>query len=446
MTSAIAPNDRSGPAENVSSDQARRLVRAGWWIVLGAILPLGAWVCLAPLSMAVVAPAFVKVDLNRRPIQHREGGIVRSVLVRDGQKVSAGDPVLLLGDVGVDADRSRVGYRVHVERAALARLEAEETLARTLAVPKDLLAAAGEDARVRQALEKESALFRARRQSLDSEVALMGQQRERIGQEITALNAQITQAKNSLELQTKYVAANRGLAHSGFISSTRLDQIEATLVDYAAKIDERRSELARAEQRRVDNELKIKSIQNAYVQAASDQLKATAARLGEIEQEMRKSDDAAARQVVAAPASGEIIALRFTSPGAVVAPGDTIAEIVPSEASLLIEAQIRPEEVNHVQRDQAARIKFTAFKYRSTSMVTGKVTYVSADRLIDRSNGQPYYSVTITADAGSLREAGDMKLQAGMPAEVYIEGSKQTPLQYLAEPITSTIRKAGRQI
>ena len=119
----------SRPAMRSSQEHARRLVRSGWWIVLGAIVPLGVWMGFAPLSMAVVAPAFVKVDLNRRPVQHLEGGIVREVLVRDGQRVKAGDPVLVLGDVGVDADRNRLGYRVNVERAALARLEAEQTLA-----------------------------------------------------------------------------------------------------------------------------------------------------------------------------------------------------------------------------------------------------------------------------------------------------------------------------
>ena len=97
---------------------------------LGAILPLGAWMSFAPLSMAVVAPGFVKVDLNRRPVQHLEGGIVRAVLVRDGQSVKAGDPILVLGDVGVDADRNRLAYRLNVERAALARLEAEQARAR----------------------------------------------------------------------------------------------------------------------------------------------------------------------------------------------------------------------------------------------------------------------------------------------------------------------------
>ena len=434
-------------ATRATQEHAKRLVRSGWWIVLGAIVPIGVWVAFAPLSMAVVAPAFVKVDLNRRPVQHLEGGIVREVLVRDGQRVKAGDPVLILGDVGVDADRNRLVYRVHVERAALARLEAEQALARTVNFPKELRIAAKQDERIKEALVKETALFEARRDSLTSEVALMKTQRERVEQELAALRAQITQAESSLALQKQDLEANRRLLKDGFISPSRLAQIEAVVLDYMSKLEERRSELARAAQRLVDSDLRIKSIQNEYMRAASDQLKVTAARVGEIEQEVRKSEDAAARQAVLAPAGGEVIDLRFTSPGAVIRPGDQIAEIVPSDARLMIEARIRPEDVNNVHLDQRARIKFTAFKYRSTLMVDGKVTYVSGDVLVDRARNFPYYSVMILADADSLRSAGEqLKLQAGMPAEVYIEGAKQTPLQYLMEPLTSTIRKAGRQM
>jgi HlyD family secretion protein len=116
------------------------------------------------------------------------------------------------------------------------------------------------------------------------------------------------------------------------------------------------------------------------------------------------------------------------------------------EANLVLEARIRPEDISNVRLGQEARIKFTAYKYRSLTMVTGKVTYVAGDRLIDRPTNLPYYSVMITADAQSLHAAGDLQVQAGMPAEVYIEGTQQTPLQYLAEPVTSTIRKAGRQL
>ena len=426
--------------------QAKRLVRAGWWIVLGALLPLGAWMMLAPLSMAVVAPAFVKVDLNRRPVQHLEGGIVRSVLVRDGQRVSAGDPVLILGDVSVDAERNRLTYRAEVERAGIARLDAEQASAATLSFPPPLLAAAKRDSRVQQALAKEQALFRTRRDALASETGLLAKQRERIEQEIVALRDQIAQVQASLNLQKSELEQQRKLLKDGFISAARLVQLEAIVADYASKLEERRSELARAGQRLGDVDLRAKALLNEYVKSASDQLKAAAARLGEIEQELRKSEDAAARQVVTAPAAGEVIDLKFTSPGAVVRAGEPIADIVPVDAALVLEAHLRPEDISNVRLGQPARIKFTSYKYRNLTMVWGKVSYVSADRLVDKANNTPYYSVMITADAESLAGAGELQVQAGMPAEVYIEGTTQTPFQYLAEPITSTIRKAGRQL
>lgn len=429
-----------------SSKRGRRLVWLGYAIVLGAIGPLGIWISIAELSMAVVAPAFVKVDLNRRPVQHLEGGIVREVLVRDGQQVLAGEPVLILGDVGVDADRNRLAYRMMVERAGLARLESEQVRARVVAFPKDFLAAAAQDERFRQAMQKEVTLFDARRNSLESEIALMKMQAARIDEESAALRAQIVQVQNSLDLQRQDLEVNRGLRRENFISAAKISQLEATVADYASKLEERRSELARTGQKMGDTRLKIKSLENAYIQGASDQLKMSASRLSEIEQEVRKTEDAATRQIVVAPAAGAVMDLKFTSPGAVVRPGDSIAEIVPADARLMLEAHIRPEEISHVHLQQKARIKLTAFKYRNTSTVEGLVTYISADRLVDRATNQAYFSVLIAADAGSLQLAHELKLQAGMPAEVFVEGSKQTPLQYMMEPLTSTIRKAGRQL
>lgn len=436
----------AGPAARSSEDHARRLKHLGWWIVAGAVAPVAAWMVLAPLSMAVVAPAYVKVDLNRRPVQHLEGGLVRSVLVRDGQQVKAGEPVLVLGDVGVEADRNRIEYRVHIERAALARLDAEQQLAARLSFPRELLEAARRDERVRQALVKEKALFDTRRDSLASEIALMRSQREHVGHEIDALRAQIRQAEGSLGLQRRVYQANEALMKDGFIARARLEQLQGAVLDYESKLEQQRSELARAGQRKVEIELRIRSAQNQYAQAASDQVKTTLARLGEIEQEQRKSEDAAKRQVVVAPASGEVIDLKFTSPGAVVRPGEPIAEIVPSEARLMIEAHIRPEDINNVHREQHARIKFMSFKYRNAILATGQVAYVSGDRLIDRVTNLPYYTALIAVDPESLHAGVEVKLQAGMPAEVYIEGIRQTPLQYLAEPIRSTLRKAGRQM
>jgi len=110
----------------------------------------------------------------------------------------------------------------------------------------------------------------------------------------------------------------------------------------------------------------------------------------------------------------------------------------------MVEARIRPEDVAQVRIGQPARVRFTAYRYRTSSLADGRVTYVSGDRLADRQTGQPYYAVQIVVDTASLHEAGDLRVQAGMPAEVYIEGTTQTPLEYLFEPVTTTLRRAAR--
>ena len=446
MNDDTLPRNGPAPARRTSVQQINRLTRVGLWTVCAIVAPLGLWMALAPLAIAVVAPAHVKVDLNRRPVQHLEGGIVRQVLVRDGQLVNEGEPVLVIGDVGVDADRNRLTYRLAVERTTLERLDAEQRRAPMLAFSDSLRAEALKDPRLHDVLAKESALYRSRLHSLNSELSLMRQQRERILQEIAALHAQNTQAQGSLTLQRNDLESNRKLVGEGFISSTRVNQMEAAVADYAARLEERRSELARSQGKLVESDIKSNAMANEYVRSASDQLKQTLARVSEVEQELRKSNDATLRQVVLAPASGEVIDLKFTSVGAVVRPGETIAEIVPAKTALMIEAQIKPEEVNNVQVGQGARIKFTALKYRNTTMVDGKVSYVSGDRFTDKATHMPYYSVLIAADEASVKSVRDLKLQAGMPAEVYIDGGSQTALQYLIEPVTSTLRKAGRQM
>lgn len=424
---------------------AQGLARKGMLVLALGLLPVLAWLMLAPLASAVVAPAFVKVDLDRRPVQHAEGGIVREVRVRDGQRVAQGEPLLVLGDVGIDADLNRLSYRVLAERAGIARLEAEQAGLSQWGFPPEVLEAMKTDPRLAEQVVKERSLFNARRDSLSGQTALLRAQREKIGQEIAALRAQIEQAQTAWGHQKAELERNRQLLKEGFIAGTRMSQLESGVADYGVKLEERRQELARAEQRLMDTELRIKAMENDYRQQASDQLKAANVRLSEIAQEQRKSSDAAQRQLIVAPVAGEVMNLRHVSPGSVVAPREPVADIVPADPRLLVEAQIRPEDVRRVRPGQVARIRFTAFNTLTTPLVEGKVLYVSADRLVDRNNQQAWYVVQVEADAQSLQQAGQLQLQAGMPAQVYLEGERRTPLQYLLEPITLMMERAGRE-
>jgi epimerase transport system membrane fusion protein len=425
--------------------EARRLGRAALVVLLLGLLPIVAWLAFAPLASAVVATGFVKVDLDRRPVQHVEGGTVREVRVRDGQLVRAGETMLVLGDVGVDADRGRVASRVLAERASLARLEAEQAGGATVHFPAEVSAAAQADTTVAEQLVKERSLFDTRRSALLGQVALLRAQQSRITQETQALRDQNAQAGESLRHQSAELETNRNLLKDGFISATRISQLEAGIADYRVKLEERRSELARAGQRMLDADLRVKALESEYRQQASDQSKITSARLAELQQEQRKTVDASQRQVIVAPADGHVINLRFTSAGAVVAPRETIADIVPSDPRLVVEARLRTEDVSRVQPGQPAEIRFTAFKYRTTRLVEGKVMYVSPDRIIDRDSRQAYYATLIEADAAQLAAQGEIRLQAGMPAEVYLKGEDRTALQYLVEPVTQVLRRAGRE-
>ena len=425
--------------------EARSLVRWGVLVLLIGLLPLAAWVALAPLASAVVAPGVVKVDLNRRPVMHAEGGIVREVRVRIGQRVAEGDTMFVLGDVAVNADMQRWDSRVRSERASMARLEAEQTGAAAVVFPADIVEAARSDAGLAELLVNERALFAARRGALTSQVALLRSQQAKVNQETQALGAQIERAGEALKLQGQELDSNKGLLKEGFISTNRVTQIEAQMADYGVKLEERRGELARSEQKLVDTSLRIKAMENEYRQQASDQLKVTQARLAEIQQEQRKTGDAAKRQVITSPASGEVMDLKVTAPGAVIPPRETIAEIVPDNQALIIEALVRPEDINRVQRGQAAQMRFTAFAYRTTQLVDGTVKYISGDRMVDKQSNSAFYVAHIEAEAAKLVEAGDMKLLAGMPVEVYIEGDKRTVLQYLMEPLTQVMRRAGRE-
>lgn len=426
-------------------EEVRRIARSGLLVLGLGVLPLIGWLAVAPLSSAVIAQAHVKVDLDRRTVQHAEGGIVREVKVRDGQRVRQGEPLLVLGDVAVDADVNRLSLRQLTEQAGIARFEAEQAGATALAFPAALVKAGESDSRVAEQIVKERALFHARRDTLRSQTALLRSQRDKISEEFLSLKAQIEQAQASMSHQRAELERNRQLLKDGFISHTRISQLEGAMADYGVKLEERRSELSRAEQRMVDTDLRSRALESEYRQQASDQLKVAAVRLSEIQQELRKSADASRRQVIVAPVAGEVMNLRHPSPGSVISPREPIADIVPADPRLVVEAQIRPEDIQRVHQGQLARMRLTAFNALITPMVEGKVFYVSADRHVDRNTGHPYYVVMVEADPASLQKAGQITLQAGMPAEVFIQGQERTPLQFLLEPVTILLSRAARE-
>lgn len=428
----------------MKDDPLRKLAWAGFGVIAAGVLALGAWVALAPLSGAIVAPGFVKVDLNRKVVQHLEGGIVREIKVRDGERVRQSQPLVVIEDVRVDATVDLLGTQQLAERAKAARLTAEVAYTAKPVFPADVLRRQDE-LKVMEILERERALFRSRRDALESQIALLRQQWREAQAEAAALSDQIAAEARAIGLQKEELKANEDLLRQNYVQKTRVLTLQRAVAEYEAKHGEHRAELSRTRQRASELDLRVLSLQNTYRQAAVDELKESTARLFDLEERLRPSRDAAERQQVLAPMDGEVVGLRVFTPGAAVGPRDVLMEIVPAEKILVVEARIRPEDINHVRRGSEADVRLTAYQQRTTPLVQGAVSYVAGDRMVDPQTGVPYYIVQIEVPPRALEQAGSLTLQAGMPAEIFIRTDSRTALDYLLAPVTAYLRRAMRE-
>ena len=416
--------------------EAKGIIRSGLAVIVVGAVAFLLWGFWAPLSGAIIAPGYVKVDLNRKVVQHQEGGIVRAIRVRDGDRVTEGQELVLLDDVRIDAQLDLLRTQLDAERAKSARLEAERSLAARPVFPKDLIK---DEFRTR-----EEALFRARRQALDSQIAVLRQQIRETSEEAEALALQIAAEERALKLQKEELESNERLLAQGYVQRTRLLTLQRAVAEYEARHSERRAELSKSRQRASELEFRILSMRNSYVQSATDELKEASARMFDLEERIRPSRDASQRQKITAPIAGEVVGLRIFNSGSVIGPREVLMEIVPKEKRLIVEARIRPEDINHVKQGSEADIRLTAYQSRTTPLVAGTVTYVSGDRLVEQQTGQPYYTVHIDVPEKALSD-NNLRLQAGMPAEVFIRTDNRSALDYLLAPVTAYLRRAMRE-
>jgi HlyD family type I secretion membrane fusion protein len=421
-----------------------RLVALGMLVIAAGAVGIAAWALTAPLAGAIIAPGFVKVDMNRKVVQHQEGGIVKEILVRDGDRVRQGQVLLVIDDVRVDATVDLLRSQLDGELAKAARLEAERVLAAGVQFPQEVRERQGEP-RMAEIVQRETSLFRARREALESQVAVLRKQIRQTEVEARALADQVAAEERALKLQQDELAANLELERKGYVQKTRVMGLQRGVAEYEARWGEHRAELAKAHQRGSELELRILAQRNGYVQSATDELKETTARIFDLEQRLRPSKDQAQRQRIVAPIGGEVVGLRVFTAGAVVGPREVLMEVVPEEKNLVVEARIRPEDINYVRAGSLADVRLTAYKQRTTPLVEGTVTYVSGDRMVEGPANTPFYVAHVALAADALDAAGKLRMQAGMPAEVYIRTDSRTAFDYLAAPITSYLRRGMRE-
>ena len=397
----------------------RQVQKLGYLLVGFLILVVGGWSAFAPLESAALAPGIVQVTGKRQPVQHLEGGIVAEILVSSGDGVTEGQPLVRLDATRDSAEMQIAQGRIYNARAAVDRLLCESTDLNTVEFSSPLLLAAKSDDRASAAISREKSLFEVRLADRKGEVTVLQTKK-------TGMRAVVTAKKQVLTSLEQEIADLSLLLADGYVDKQRLRELErnrAQLVGQIADLDVSIQEVA----------LKILQLQKRFKTDVVDELSVTQEELYDLERTYEAVSDRVDRATIRAPVTGEVIDLQLNAVGAVVGSGETLMELLPESDSLFIEARVSPMDIDRVRIGQNAEVRFAVFK--DAYLVSGVLTKISADRLVDPSSDVAYYKAEIALLEHDLTLLGDMSLMPGMPAEVVIKTGRRTMLGYITSPM-----------
>jgi len=424
----------------------RYWARVGILFVLVAFSVLVLWGFFAPLHGAVVGRGQVKVESYRQVVQHQEGGIVKSIQVKNGSAVRKGDLLMVLEDLRVDANYDITLRQYWSELAKNSRLAAERSFLPAVTFPEELLVQEKQHPEVAEVLAKEKALFSQRHQSLTLQLDLLGKQIKETEQEIRATAVQVDADQSARKLMSDELSANQSLLDKGYISNTRYLGLVRNLNDYESRAGEHSADLSRAKQKQTDLRLRSEALRSEYQKQAAAELKDSSDRLTELQQRVRPLLDMAQRQQVVAPSDGVVVDLRVHTLGAAVGPREPLMDIVPADQKLVVEAKLPLDAISELRPGMRTEVRLNAYKQRTTPPVDGELTYVSADALSDKERpGESYYLCQVLLNPESLKHAGITNLLPGMPADVYIRTRARTAIQYMLDPVLDSLNRSFKE-
>ncbi|MEM8853849.1 MAG: HlyD family type I secretion periplasmic adaptor subunit [Pseudomonadota bacterium] len=427
------------------SDSIRRYVMVGAITCGLLVFGVGGWAATAKLSSAVIASGTVVVATNVKQVQHPDGGIVGEIKVKDGDEVSQGQLLIRLDETLVAANRALLDGQIIAMEARLARLEAERDDAKDLTLPPELSTRA-DDPLVKQAIESERKVLNARASTMSGQVDRLNERVKQLEQQIEGLDAQRDAKTGEIDLIDDELELLEGLFERGRTTRDRIVNLKRNRLRLEGERGELISRASMAKGRINETELEV-------LQIGIDQREKTFSEITQIKPELAnlKERRAAAefqlqRMDIVAPEDGIVHNLDVHTVGGVVQPAQSIMQIVPDADALVIEARIATVDVDQMSIGQDATVILSAFDYKTTPQLHGRVTFVSAEASRDEQSGVTFYTVRVTLNEGELERLNDdLVLLPGMPAEVYISTGGQTVVSYLMRPLTEQIRRAWRE-
>lgn len=419
------------------------VTRTGMAIMFMFFGVAGGWAALAPLDSAAVAPGVIKVAGDRKLIQHLEGGIIAELNTANGDIVKAGRILIRLDNTQPKAQLDLVQSRIATRQALAARLRAERDGSAEIEFPAELLA--NQTAAALDAVATQRDVFNARLHNLEDEREILAQRRRQAEQEISGLEQLIATEDKQIEAIEGESKDLETLIKKGFITRERNLLLRRQQREIEGERATNIASIARARSAMAEIDMQIVNLDTKRLNDAVEELSKAEAELFDLREQERGARDVLTRTEITAPVDGIVMDLKVHTTGGVVKPGETLLTVVPLDEQLVVEAMVRPEDIETIAPGQTARINFPALARYNLPPLDGVVETVSADRLVEERSGAPYFAATVLINKGELAKLEGRKLLPGMSSEAMIRTGSRTVLAYLAEPITQNFRRSLRE-
>lgn len=444
----LAAEEKKTVIENVPADLSHQVdtdetlhTKLGWWIVLAGFGGFILWASFAPLDKGVPVPGTVTVASHLQAVQHQIGGIIDSILVKEGEHVAVGQVLVRMNDVQLKAQAEITRSQLYTARAVEARLLAERDGSKEITFPQDLLTSQ-HDPRIANNIITQNQLFTSRQLALHHEIAALEENIAGSRMQLRGLEASRASKNAQLKFLEEQLVNLRDLAQDGFVPRNRVLELERTYTQLTGEISAETGNIGRIQRQIAELEQRRIHRQQEYQKEVRQQLSDIKREIDSLSSRLSGQDFELANVEVKAPVDGFVVGMNVFTEGGVISPGFKLMDIVPSDDMLIITGQVPVHLIDRVHVDLPVDLIFSALNQKQTPNIPGTVTQVSADRLMDERSGLPFYNIKAKVTPEGMKKLTDQQIRAGMPVEIFIKTGERSLMSYLFKPILDRVHSA----
>jgi HlyD family secretion protein len=422
---------------------------AGIAIIATVVMGFGVWGNTAPIAGAVVASGVFVATGQNKIIQHLEGGVIRDIMVHEGDTVEPGQVLVELDQTTAKAEMQRLFLRNARLTAVDSRLQAQVREEPEIHFPPELLSEA-RDPEIRNIINAQVLAFTAQRNNLNSDIAGIQDSIKALNERVAGSKVQLASVQRQIKLVDEDIKTKEHLLAAGLVRKPDVLLLQRTQANLQGEVGRIMGDIGDAKERIARAVEQINGVRKTAIKTAVEQMHQERGELVDVRERMLSAKGVLDRTTIRAPVKGIVVKLRFHTRGGVVEPGKPIMELLPLDEPLVIEARVRPQDIDSVKHGQEAMVRLTALSRRVTPMVSGDVIYLSADTVADEKKSQQIgpsdiYVVRVKLHNAEVARIPGFNPTPGMPAEVFIKTSERTFFQYIMKPIEDSMSRAFRE-